>query len=111
MAKKSKRTLDKSDTTRTVICSFCGKEHRRRSKEIAECRDRHRRGLGPAPVSPVRESSAARTLASPEKKHPQAVAIRRLTKDGHSPRRIAKVLDLNIAEVQRVVNETTSVTA
>lgn len=105
MAKKSKRTLDKADMKRTVTCSFCGGEHRRRSKELTECR--RTRGdtanIGVADkTKPTRRagSEVTRYANDPVGGNPLAHAARKYAKAGWPARKIAKTLNRNLNEVR-----------
>ncbi len=109
MSKKSKRTLDKSDTKRTVQCSFCGGEHRRRSRELDECRTRHRKGLPVAAEVEVARNEAAkgdeatRYRTDPLRGDTRAHSIMKRHRSGWPARKIAKSLDVKLDIVQDVI--------
>lgn len=103
------RALMKGDPTRYVICSFCGQPHRRRGKEVRECRRRAGRGQGPVtpppPAVPVARSSGARTHydSDPLRGDKSAHAIARKLRAGWTPRKIAKYMGLPVGAVEDVM--------
>jgi hypothetical protein len=82
------RAWETGKRTRTVTCSFCGQEHRRRSKELADCRARARKGL--PPVQPPPPSAKRAHLIAKE------------LRAGKPHRKIAKHFGVPVDEVRDV---------
>lgn len=108
VATKGKRTQDKADKAYTLTCSFCGEQHRRRSKELAACREAHRKGrpVERAPAPPVvrdernKDEPASAYLRDPLRGDKRAHTIVKMTRSGWPPRKIAKTLDISVDVVK-----------
>ncbi len=93
----------KGDIKRMVRCNFCGGEHRRRSKELRECRKQRGKDK--------RSDRGSETVAKPKADYsvaggnPRAHIIIRRVKKGWPMPKIAKQMDLSIKEVKRIAKE------
>jgi hypothetical protein len=103
------RAKRRGELRRMVRCPFCGQEHRRRSKEQRECRQRHRAGKPPPPsAAPSRREEArpgsevTRYETDPLKGDKRAHAIARKLRYGKPPRQVAKELSVPVKIVREV---------
>jgi hypothetical protein len=108
MGTRAKRA---GDLKRTVTCNFCGKQHRRKSRELRECRRRHRHGQGEATTATKRDAQArpgsatTRYQTDPLRGDKLAHAIAKKLRAGMAPRKVAKHLNLSLATVQAVARD------
>lgn len=93
----------KGDYKRTVRCNFCGGEHRRRSKELRECR--RRRGKPAGESSTDSADSKSKVDYDSLGGNPRAHLVIRRVKNGWPVPKIAKQMDLSIKEVKRIKRE------
>lgn len=103
----------KGDLRRTVVCPFCGGEHRRKSKEQRECRLRARRGKSPLPPDPKPEPSGARHAGAPTTHYEtdalrgdkRAHGIERKARQGWTERKIAKHYGISVEKVREALEK------
>jgi hypothetical protein len=109
VSKATKKQRVAGATTRTVVCSFCGEPHRRRSRELDECRARHRDGkpspepFARATAEPRRGTPTTRYDTDPLRGNKRAHSIARKHREGMDDRKIAKSLNVSLAEVRDVL--------
>lgn len=98
------------EAKRTVTCSFCGREHRRNSKELRECRRNARRGKEPAADTSAGANGAPRRQGAPSTRYEvdplrgdkRAHAIAKKLRQGWPARKIAKHLNVPVETVYAV---------
>jgi hypothetical protein len=100
----------KGDLKRTTPCNFCGGEHRRKSREQRECRQRYRRGKDPVKPLAIPKESNERQAGSPTthyqtKPAQWAIAAKKMQKAGWPIGKIAKRLGVNVSDLRAVLNE------
>lgn len=101
------RSWQSGERKRTIRCRYCGGEHRRRSKELRECRRTNGRisqeAGAPEPSAPKRPGSeTTRYEQDPFKGDKRAHLIARRLREGMSARKVAKMIGVNLSVVRDV---------
>jgi len=93
--------------THKTVCRLCGGVHETK-REKRECHKRDGKSLlVPEPVRETRlGSEITRYEGDPLRGDKRAHAIARKLREGHSPRKIAKRLNVPLADVQEVLTKT-----
>jgi hypothetical protein len=106
----SNRQKENGELRRTFTCPFCGEQHRKKSREGRECRQRVRRGKEPVGKPEPEPDGAQRRegsevthyLNDPLKGNARSHAIAKGLRRGWSERKVAKRMSVPLDEVKEV---------